>query len=103
MPTRVAQRERASPKGTKVPPLIQGEIFYFSYDAVSNHARQRLTNDTGPALEVRDVDSLREHHALTLRRWLGNLAAGREETIAEARRHRLPRPRGTGDRRRKGC
>jgi cyclopropane-fatty-acyl-phospholipid synthase len=35
-------------------------------------------------LEVRDVESLREHYALTLRRWLANLAAGREAAIAEA-------------------
>jgi cyclopropane-fatty-acyl-phospholipid synthase len=35
-------------------------------------------------LEVRDVESLREHYALTLRRWLANLAAGREQAIADA-------------------
>lgn len=35
-------------------------------------------------LEVRDVESLREHYALTLRRWLANLAAAREQAIAEA-------------------
>jgi cyclopropane-fatty-acyl-phospholipid synthase len=34
-------------------------------------------------LEVRDVESLREHYALTLRRWVANLAARREEVIAE--------------------
>jgi cyclopropane-fatty-acyl-phospholipid synthase len=35
-------------------------------------------------LEIRDVESLREHYALTLRRWLANLAARREDAIAEA-------------------
>jgi cyclopropane-fatty-acyl-phospholipid synthase len=35
-------------------------------------------------LEVRDTESLREHYALTLRRWLANLAANREQAIAEA-------------------
>jgi cyclopropane-fatty-acyl-phospholipid synthase len=35
------------------------------------------------ALEVRDVESLREHYALTLRRWLANLAAHRDEALAE--------------------
>jgi cyclopropane-fatty-acyl-phospholipid synthase len=35
-------------------------------------------------LEVRDIESLREHYSLTLRRWLANLAAGREAAIAEA-------------------
>jgi cyclopropane-fatty-acyl-phospholipid synthase len=35
-------------------------------------------------LEVRRVDSLREHYALTLRKWLANLDANRAEAIAEA-------------------
>jgi cyclopropane-fatty-acyl-phospholipid synthase len=34
--------------------------------------------------EVRDVESLREHYPLTLRRWVANLAAHRDEAIAEA-------------------
>jgi cyclopropane-fatty-acyl-phospholipid synthase len=34
-------------------------------------------------LEVRDVESLREHYVLTLRRWVANLAANRDEAIAE--------------------
>jgi cyclopropane-fatty-acyl-phospholipid synthase len=34
-------------------------------------------------LEVRDVESLREHYTLTLRRWAANLAAHRDEAIAE--------------------
>ena len=33
--------------------------------------------------EIRDVESLREHYALTLRRWVANLAANRDEAIAE--------------------
>ncbi|MDP9257647.1 MAG: class I SAM-dependent methyltransferase, partial [Actinomycetota bacterium] len=33
--------------------------------------------------EIRDVESLREHYALTLRRWLANLAAAREAAVAE--------------------
>jgi cyclopropane-fatty-acyl-phospholipid synthase len=33
--------------------------------------------------EIRDVESLREHYALTLRRWVANLAAGREASVAE--------------------
>jgi cyclopropane-fatty-acyl-phospholipid synthase len=31
--------------------------------------------------EVRDVESLREHYALTLRNWVKNLEAGRERAI----------------------
>ena len=34
-------------------------------------------------LEVRDVESLREHYPLTLRAWVANLAARREEAVAE--------------------
>jgi cyclopropane-fatty-acyl-phospholipid synthase len=34
-------------------------------------------------LEVRDVESLRDHYALTLRRWVANLTANREAAIAE--------------------
>ncbi|MGH2884093.1 MAG: class I SAM-dependent methyltransferase, partial [Solirubrobacteraceae bacterium] len=34
-------------------------------------------------LEVRDVESLRDHYGLTLRRWVTNLAARRTEAIAE--------------------
>lgn len=33
-------------------------------------------------LEVRDVESLREHYPLTLRRWVANLDAGREKAVA---------------------
>jgi cyclopropane-fatty-acyl-phospholipid synthase len=33
--------------------------------------------------EVRDVESLREHYALTLRRWVSNLEANWDEAVAE--------------------
>ena len=33
---------------------------------------------------LRDAESLREHYALTLHRWVDNLAANRERAIAEA-------------------
>ena len=35
-------------------------------------------------LELRDAESLREHYALTLHRWVANLAAHRDAAIAEA-------------------
>ena len=34
-------------------------------------------------LEARDVESLREHYGLTLRRWLANLEAHRDAAVAE--------------------
>jgi cyclopropane-fatty-acyl-phospholipid synthase len=42
-----------------------------------------LTSMQAAGLEVRDVESLREHYPLTLRRWSANLAANRPEAIAE--------------------
>jgi cyclopropane-fatty-acyl-phospholipid synthase len=36
----------------------------------------------GAGLEVRDVEALREHYPLTLRRWLANLDANRERALA---------------------
>jgi cyclopropane-fatty-acyl-phospholipid synthase len=39
-------------------------------------------------LELRDVESLREHYVLTLRRWLANLAANREGAIRAGGRER---------------
>ena len=42
-------------------------------------------------LEIRDLESLREHYPLTLRRWVANLTAHRDEAIAEvgAQRERV--------------
>jgi cyclopropane-fatty-acyl-phospholipid synthase len=40
-------------------------------------------------LEIRDVESLREHYALTLRRWLANLDADRAAMTAEAGEERV--------------
>ena len=42
-----------------------------------------LTSLQSAGLEVRDVESLREHYPLTLRRWLANLDAHREEAVAD--------------------
>jgi cyclopropane-fatty-acyl-phospholipid synthase len=42
-----------------------------------------MTSMHAAGLEIRDAESLREHYPLTLRRWAANLAAHREEAIAE--------------------
>jgi len=49
-------------------------------------------------MEVRDLESLREHYALTLRRWVANLAAHRDAAITEvgAERERIYRLYMTG-------
>ncbi len=36
----------------------------------------------GAGFEVRDLENLREHYALTLRRWVANLEAHSDEAIA---------------------
>ena len=38
----------------------------------------------GAGFEIRDVESLREHYALTLRRWVARLEANREAAVAAA-------------------
>lgn len=55
-----------------------------------------MMEDAG--LEVRDVESLREHYALTLRAWLRNMAARRDEVIATigAQRERVWRAHHAG-------
>jgi cyclopropane-fatty-acyl-phospholipid synthase len=40
-------------------------------------------------LEIRDVESLREHYVLTLRRWIANLDVQRESAIREVGEMRL--------------
>jgi cyclopropane-fatty-acyl-phospholipid synthase len=49
------------------------------------HPIDALTTSVQAAgMELRDVESLREHYPLTLRHWGANLAANREEVIASA-------------------
>lgn len=43
-----------------------------------------LTEMHEAGLEVRDIESLREHYALTLRRWVRNLGVARDAAIREA-------------------
>jgi cyclopropane-fatty-acyl-phospholipid synthase len=43
-----------------------------------------ITKIQGAGFEVRDVENLREHYALTLRHWVSNLEAGRSAAIAHA-------------------
>jgi cyclopropane-fatty-acyl-phospholipid synthase len=43
----------------------------------------------GAGFEVRDVESVREHYPLTLRRWAANLEAHRDEAIADVGEERV--------------
>lgn len=44
---------------------------------------ETLTFAEHAGFDIRDVESLREHYALTLRRWVAGLEANRAETVAE--------------------
>ena len=48
-----------------------------------------LTSMEASSLEIRDVESLREHYPLTLRRWAANVDARRAEAIREVGEMRL--------------
>jgi cyclopropane-fatty-acyl-phospholipid synthase len=72
---------RLAPRGRERPSFISRFVFPDSY----LHPVAAVVGALEAAgLEVRDLESLREHYALTLRRWTANLAANRPEVIAEA-------------------
>ena len=56
---------------------------YVFPDSALHPVSDVVTAMQSAGLEVRDVESLREHYALTLRRWVANLAQHRDETVAE--------------------
>ena len=49
-----------------------------------DHLGMTITNLERHGFEVHDVDNMREHYHLTLRRWADRLWANREAAIAEA-------------------
>jgi cyclopropane-fatty-acyl-phospholipid synthase len=60
-------------------------IEHFVFPDGELHEAGRVTSVMQEAgFEVRDLESLREHYALTLRHWVRNLEAGREAAIAHA-------------------
>jgi cyclopropane-fatty-acyl-phospholipid synthase len=65
----------------------QGETFISRYifpDGELHPVAEIVTSMQTAGLEVRDIESLREHYPLTLRRWAANLHAHRTEAIASA-------------------
>ena len=68
----------SSPAGEKS--LIQRYVFP---DGELPPVGRVLETLQAAGLEPRDVESLREHYGLTLRRWLGNLQAERDAIVAE--------------------
>jgi cyclopropane-fatty-acyl-phospholipid synthase len=72
---------RLAPHAPEPDPFISRYVFP---DGELHPVTDVMSAMQAAGLEVRDVESLREHYALTLRRWLVNLAANRDEAIAEA-------------------
>ena len=65
-------------------PFDTGPSFSNSYvfpdgETLPIHVTLRAAEEAG--FEVRDVESLREHYALTLRHWVRRLEAGHEEAL----------------------
>jgi cyclopropane-fatty-acyl-phospholipid synthase len=71
-------RQMSTPAGSKS--LIQRYVFP---DGEVQRIDDVIAALQRAGLETRDVESMREHYALTLWRWLDNLAATREAAIAE--------------------
>ncbi len=72
----------ARPPGKGVRSRRRGFIDRYVFPDGELHELGTVASVTQRAgLEVRDVESLREHYALTLRRWVANLEANREEAV----------------------
>ena len=71
---------RLAPHAPKPDPFISRYVFP---DGELHPVSQVVGAMESVGLEVRDVESLRDHYALTLRRWVANLDANREQAIAE--------------------
>lgn len=56
---------------------------YVFPDGLLHRAARVIAGLERSGQELRDVENLREHYALTLRHWVDNLAAGQEAAIAE--------------------
>ncbi|MDA0180582.1 cyclopropane-fatty-acyl-phospholipid synthase family protein [Solirubrobacter phytolaccae] len=66
------------------PPAADTFIYRYVFpDGELSPVTDVMTAMEGSGFEVRDVESLREHYPLTLRRWVANLAANRDAATAE--------------------
>jgi cyclopropane-fatty-acyl-phospholipid synthase len=77
---------RLTPHAPAADPFIARYIFP---DGELHPVTDILAAMEGLRLEIRDVESLRDHYALTLRRWLANLDAHRDAAIAEVGAERV--------------
>ena len=66
------------------PPATDTFLYRYVFpDGELSAVTEVMTAMQNAGLEVRDVESLREHYTLTLRAWLANLAEHREEAEAD--------------------
>lgn len=72
---------RLAPHPPETDPFIARYVFP---DGELHPVTDVMAEMQSAGLEVRDVESLRDHYPLTLRRWAANLAQHREAAIAEA-------------------
>ena len=69
--------------GSRLPRRSFTGRYVFPDGELLDVGRVRLAMEAA-GFEVRDVESLREHYALTLRRWVANLEAGWDEACASS-------------------
>jgi cyclopropane-fatty-acyl-phospholipid synthase len=71
-------------RGFSEPPASDTFLYRYVFpDGELSPVTEIMTAMHDSGLEVRDVESLREHYTLTLRGWLRNLAARRDEAEAD--------------------
>lgn len=81
-----ARRSHATGRPPMTPPRLRRRSFVDRYvfpDGELHEIGSVVSTIGSAGLEVRHVEDLREHYALTLRSWVGNLEAGWDEAVAE--------------------
>jgi len=84
-PLRMTMRRIAVAVGSRIPSRIDSELMrrYVFPDAELHEVGSTVTLLNEVGLEVRHTENLREHYALTLRRWVANLDANWPAAVAE--------------------
>jgi cyclopropane-fatty-acyl-phospholipid synthase len=81
-----ARRSRVGGRPPMTPPRLRRRSFVDRYvfpDGELHEIGSVVSTIGSAGLEVRHVEDLREHYALTLRSWVGNLEATWDEAVAE--------------------
>ena len=81
-----ARRAHAGGRPPMTPPRLRRRSFVDRYvfpDGELHEIGSVVSTIGSAGLEVRHVEDLREHYALTLRSWVGNLETGWDEAVAD--------------------